>query len=255
MKNRDLQSQLNILAVGLTKESFILITRDFLVYDMPKSKYDVNGSVYLDSHPTPMKDKWPELFEDRDFLTIKHNIKFAFIMLEADTDYLCFLAPTYGLNFDLNSRKIIVGWVAPKLKQKHFLISTEIRNSYYFFLYSNDMWRIFLYELKDSAIKRSNLTSVICLDNSHQLHFGPKCPATANWSMLTGFVSSGKFHMFTPTSVLIFSEKGFYRHNETIEWSRMEYKHFFYCKTDLVIPSSSFSWSKQVGGVENKKHL
>ncbi|KAH9412739.1 hypothetical protein DERP_009720 [Dermatophagoides pteronyssinus] len=61
-------SQSYVLAMGRTKKRVLLITKDLYVYDAPADSFDSSkNKVYFKYMPTPMKDKYPVLYDNSIF--------------------------------------------------------------------------------------------------------------------------------------------------------------------------------------------
>ncbi|KAF7496311.1 hypothetical protein SSS_06285 [Sarcoptes scabiei] len=228
----------NILAIGLTSNSLILITKNFEVYQLEKKSLERTiSNLYLNSKPISMESKFPVLYNHPSFQKIMHKIYNAFILMDEYSDWLVFntLNTNAGIKYDIVAAKVYAGYARKRRNNNsETLISTDpsgatIRTS-----------RLIL------AI--SSPRSICLAENDSRIQIvkeNIECRKPVDWPVLTGFVERKKFRLFGKDYVYVFDEKAFDNANQSFVLQRKSYDKFFICPTS-VLPRSNISTSKWI---------
>ncbi|XP_027199977.2 uncharacterized protein LOC113794089 [Dermatophagoides pteronyssinus] len=256
--------KLKILAVGKTSRRLLLITVDFHVYDVAlDSMNSAMDKLYLGSKPRPLDEKYPKLSNNNSFKDIKNIIFNAFIMSDADADWICITTKSssrkQGVNYDIDNSEVMTGWVYAG-ENPQVLISTSLPCQYYS-LESYGSLVINRYECLTSHHVRDhpeimpkydnlaicygqNETTITMEKIPHRRHDGGihcRSGNAVNWPVLKGFVTGGKFYLFGEQNIYVFEEKVFLEQGQPYAVTKRSYDSFFNCPG--VIPPGSFSKS------------
>ena len=256
--------KLKILAVGKTSRRLLLITVDFHVYDVAlDSMNSAMDKLYLGSKPRPLDEKYPKLSNNNSFKDIKNIIFNAFIMSDADADWICITTKRssrkQGVNYDIDNSEVMTGWVYQG-HNPHVLISTSLPCQYYS-LESYGSLVINRYECLTSHHVRDhpeimpkydnlaicygqNETTITMEKIPHRRHDGGihcRSGNAVNWPVLKGFVTGGKFYLFGEQNIYVFEEKVFLEQGQPYAVTKRSYDSFFNCPG--IIPPGSFSKS------------
>lgn len=238
-------NELNILAIGLTRKNFLLITRNFYVYEMSKESFDSStNKLYLNATPIPMSVKFPTLFESSDFNKIKTKSFTVFILIRKNDDSdLLFITPwkketrVNGLTFNLINHGIQEG-IHFSQEFKELAISSDEYATFYTLHHSNTTngLEIALYYcifLGNCDLK--NTFRLICYGDKHKQtiiikNYDEICENDpVKWPITTGFVANNHFYLFEKNYVLIFSADAYSEANKAVPIEKRKLSSFFIC--------------------------
>lgn len=249
----------NILAIGLTSNSLILITKNFEVYQLEKKSLERTiSNLYLNSKPISMESKFPVLYNHPSFQKIMHKIYNAFILMDEYSDWLVFntLNTNAGIKYDIVAAKVYAGYARKRRNNNsETLISTDRKRLFYKIEKFKKDLKINLFKASGATIRTSRLILAIssprsiCLaENDSRIQIvkeNIECRKPVDWPVLTGFVERKKFRLFGKDYVYVFDEKAFDNANQSFVLQRKSYDKFFICPTS-VLPRSNISTSKWI---------
>ncbi|XP_075677232.1 uncharacterized protein LOC113798264 [Dermatophagoides pteronyssinus] len=260
-------SHSNAVAMGRTKKGLLLITKDLYVYDAPVDSFDsTRNTTHFKYMPTPMKDKYPVLYDNSIFKKIKNNM-IAWIMHDSDGDWICMTASDgkQGINYNIDKSEIHEGFVLSERPEA--LIETNEPCKCYSLQRREakengksltGLW-LTAYKCKngDRIINSGGIEKVtdfrlLCYDENIDYILmiqGKKCDSmmTVEWTVGTGLVIDGKFVLIGDDITNIFSENVFTQKGKKIYITQLDNDHFFKC--DGIIPpnklisKSYFYWT------------
>ncbi|XP_027202357.2 uncharacterized protein LOC113796314 [Dermatophagoides pteronyssinus] len=266
-------AHLNILAVGKTDKRLLLITKDFYVYDTPLKSLDSDiDKLYLKTQPIPLQDKYPQLFFNVYFITIKDVISLAWIMNDPDSDWIC-LAPRYetgliGVNYDIDNSEPRPGFQNRDRDDNPLvLLSTNRPCQYYSLRFNHGLLMNRWHCVGGDSLRTTRgigpiytTDSILCSDSrdsgnitaqrlvkDEQGNVIIECHRgnPLNWPIVKGFVTDDKFYLFGRTNIYIFSEQVYHNHGAEYPVQKRSYDSFFNC-AGFIPPSflskSYFYW-------------
>ena len=253
--NKLLQSY--VLAMGRTKKRVLVITKDLDVFDDPADCFDSSRNItYLKYMSTPMKDKYPVLYDNSIFKKIKNNM-IAWIMYDSDGDWICMTSndSKQAINYNIDTSKIYEGYVLSGEWPEILIASQEPCKCYSIQIRDdkenkkNPLW-LTAYKCKNGdriinsdGIEKVTDFRIMCFENMGQnnvlLIEGKKCDneAPIEWPFSSGFVSDGKFFIIGYTINYIFSENFFFQKGKKFALTIVNNKVFFKCG-GIVPPDS-----------------
>ncbi|XP_027202381.2 uncharacterized protein LOC113796330 [Dermatophagoides pteronyssinus] len=252
-------TKFSILAVGKTKKRLLLITMDYLVYDVPIGS--INSTIdrlYLGSKPVKLDEKYPILYNSHHFQQIMGETVISLIMSDADSDWICLstrkdTSSNSGCNYDIDHEEALDGWQYFG-KDSLVMISTDQPCQYYS-LRSEGTLQINLYQCVGSdrirevqKISPKFDYSAICYDQTQTkitvqriVQNVAKCRSgiPVIWPVLKGFVSDGKFYLFGQSHIYIFDENVYKQQGQSYPVEKRSYDSFFNCP-GIIAPSNVF---------------
>nr|XP_027200694.1 uncharacterized protein LOC113794758 [Dermatophagoides pteronyssinus] len=247
--------------MGRTKKRVLLITKDLHVYEAPVDSFDSNrNKTYLKYLPTPMKDKYPVLYDNPIFKSIKNDMNVG-IMYDSDGDWICMTASNgkQGINYNIDKSKVHKGFVLSEGPEtliatnepcKSYSIQRREANENDLSL--TGLW-LTAYKCKNGdriinsdGIEKVTDFRIMCFENMGQnnvlLIEGKKCDneAPIEWPFSSGFVSDGKFFIIGYTINYIFSENFFFQKGKKFALTIVNNKVFFKCGG--IVPPDSKSY-------------
>lgn len=255
---------MEILAIIVTKKKILILTSDYHVFDLSANFYDsTTNTVNLFQKSTLMSDKYPKLWLDSKFDSMKSTFKDVRFIIDYKNDiWLCFLtpflAPNSGINYNVYNGEIVDGWHQQKHDAEIF-ISTDI-DSYQYVVRTNEGIK---FNMINTISKNSDNNdyyinkrfSTVCkyFDNADsKIYFKQFSPYEncennghfdVDWSIINGFVTDGFFHIVTTKGVLIFKEQIFHRQFTPFPVKQRSLQEFFLCSIPVpVYPTKSFFW-------------
>ena len=129
---------MNVICVGLLPSTFLLITKDFYVFDLSPTALkgdDSSSKLYLGTKPVAIEEKWPTLASDPRFIDIKGKVFNAFTVRDSESEYVLFntkgkkgskgISP--GVVYDMRNDKVHPGFAfSGDLKQAMIASSKEM---------------------------------------------------------------------------------------------------------------------------------
>ncbi|UXI17704.1 hypothetical protein NH340_JMT03647 [Sarcoptes scabiei] len=247
---------LQILAIGLTRNHLILITLTFEVYEVPKdSLTSTINNLYLKSKPTKMEEKYPILYNDNRFKQIKSSIFNAFILVDADSDWLIITTKYmrnnfYGLNYDITNKKVYNGLTFYGTLDE-ILISTNTPQIFYGLRANGGGLEMAKYSMVGATIATTRGIRLamryraMCAEDDNKVKITGdrnRCPNPITWPVLKGFVEGNKFHLFGVNYIYTFDEKSFESDRSGFPVINRTYDKFFTCPGDVVQQSNASTW-------------
>uniref|UniRef100_A0A6P6YC59 Uncharacterized protein LOC113796222 n=1 Tax=Dermatophagoides pteronyssinus TaxID=6956 RepID=A0A6P6YC59_DERPT len=252
--------------MGKTKKRVLLITKSLFVYDVPVDCFDsVRNTVHLKYIPTPLVDKYPVLYHDSLFQSIKNKIN-AWITYDSDGDWICMTTndSKQGINYNIDTSKIHKGFVLSG-EWPETLIATQEPCKFYSIQRrkdkvntilgkGSDLW-LTAYKCKngDRIIHSDGIDKVrdfklLCFDEIDVLMInGKKCDSErgVQWPFGTGFVSDEKFFIIG-LYIYVLSENVFNQVGKVFPVEEVSPFHFFNCggiiPPNKVISKAYFYW-------------
>nr|XP_027204577.1 uncharacterized protein LOC113798264 [Dermatophagoides pteronyssinus] len=256
-----------ILVMGKTKKRVLLITKSLFVYDVPHDFFDPVGvAVYLKYMPTPMKDKYPVLYYDPLFQSIKNEIS-AWITYDSDGDWICMTSndSKQGINYNIDKSEVHKGFVLSG-EWPETLIPTQEPCKFYSIQRRIDKVNIIsttktalwltVYKCKngDRIINSNGIEKVtdfrmLCYNGFDVwITKAKKCERfrALEWPFGSGFVCDGKFFIIGVVAVYVLSENLFNQAGKSFPGGEY-YPHHFYNCTGIIPPNkvifkSYFYW-------------
>lgn len=260
MRNTTVTKRLNVLTVGLTQDSLLLITRDFYVYEVPRD--DLSRSIdklYLNAKAMPIQDKWPALWNAEKFKQIRDNIYNSFFVLDNESTYLCLTTnnqqtDNLGVNFQLRESKIFEGWTyypGDTTESSSVLISNDKIGIFYSMRRLDQTLQMTRYKFSASTVRESDNIylmedySNICVNGKRQLVVTKqKCKENFQRDLMLGFVNNRNFILFGKDRVYVFGEKIYESKDVPMSYHEVAYNEFFFCNAtiDLNKDTDSRKW-------------
>lgn len=240
----------------MTDNALIIITKDHNVYEAPgKTLKEQIDNLYLRTKPIPLKDKYPNLYNDKHFQDIQSAISVVFIMKDKYSYYLLFNAWGYkfregGIIYNLKTGKTRLGFYTTGDRENdQVIISTQIIVRYYALSKYDNTLLLTTYKLNNDDLKYATRLApdptkdelLLCLDGANiytiKVNDG-HCIQNVDWPLLNGFVSSdNEFILFGEYNVYIFS-LNVITPNSKIPLKTLYYNQFFSCPGILPTESS-----------------
>lgn len=237
---------LEILAVGLTDVSLMLITRDYFVYEVAKNEFFVKQLSHIE--PKELSERFPKLYNDFRFQRIKHNPYNGFFLQFGQSYTLCItttMKMNYpGVNYNLNTEQVTNGFIFTNAWNEIMISTTEKG-----FFYSLRQWKetvlqIAAYQLKDFQLYRIADYQNICQvfrNNSDEfsetivLYSQNSTDACTNvkWPVLNGFVANKTFYLFAHQFIYTFKDDLFQLPGTEVNVTKLSYNEFLDCSPSL----------------------
>ncbi|OTF69843.1 hypothetical protein BLA29_005397, partial [Euroglyphus maynei] len=235
-------NEFNILAVGLTRNNLLLMTKNFLVYELSKDSLDSSiNKLYLNAKPTPMSVRYPVLFESDAFQRIRKKIFNAFILNDNQTDWLCLTTwkveiNEKGIKYDLNNHSVELGYQFIG-EQQEVLISTNEICLFYSLRHSSETngLEMATYKCSQRSIILTHSFRLICFVDKQNKEiiikdYDETCEYyPVKWPIMKGFVANGRFYLFDKNNVHIFDEIVYTKPNTAVSIDERKYSSFFMC--------------------------
>ncbi|XP_075677623.1 uncharacterized protein LOC113794413 [Dermatophagoides pteronyssinus] len=258
-----------VVALGRTKKRVLLITKDLYVYDAPADSFDsTRNTVYFKYIPIPMKDKYPVLFHNSIFQSIKNEIS-ACITYDSEGDWICMATNNseQAINYNIDTSEVHKGFVLSG-KGPEILIATNEPCKFYSLQRREDkentitgsrtaLW-LTAYKCKngDRIVKSDEIEKVrdfrmLCYDSDNvdiRMIDGKKCDSdmAVEWPIGAGFVIDGKFVLIGTSSNYVFSENIFTQKGKKFAVNMIDKRDFYNCAgiipPNKVIFKSYFYW-------------
>lgn len=239
-------TKLNIFAIGITSTELILLTNDYYIYNIPiQSLGDNFDKLYLYSAPVPLKDRYPNLYNDYRFKQTINKPFNAFVLEDSETDWLCITTwhvntQNSGINYNIKTGTVEEGWIfngyIPEV-----LISTNYPGQFYALRKRRNGNELGKYKIIDSDNVHGNrgiglfdYYYPICIENDkiYVNKFG-RCNQPNDWPVLKGYVANKKFYLFAPSYVYIFPEDVYSNSPNKHPIIKKEYSGFIFCPGEL----------------------
>lgn len=252
------------MAVGLTQDHMLLITENFYVFEVDRDHMQTSiNNLYLNAKPLSLSKKYPELSKNDHFNRIRYEISHAFIDVDSDGSWLCFItsfsARENGINYNLEKSTISEGWKF-NFVHKEVLISTKKPCNFYSIRRYNGQFQIGTFECSDSTIaqsrsinQRKSYRSVCFSDHSNdKIFFNPEesdCKIPVHWPILKGFVASEKFFLFGKDYIYVFDENVYHQSSPEKSYpiKSQSYDSFFTCPGKNSPPLFNFYTMVMIG--------
>lgn len=263
MKNTDAKNRLAVLLAGLTSKRFLLITKSFYVYDLPRSSIEnVFSELNMDAKPVPLSDKYPVLYKDVTFQKFVANpdlIFNSFTIFDGVGEYLSFTIKNSdrnndpnlrGIVYDINDNKVLKGYTY-NMDYPQVLLSLDTEKTFYALRNKNGL-EINLYQLTSQVIS-DNVNQInemggwtpVCLDSTGKTIFiandSSGCDK-AQWPILNGFVNQKYFYLFGDTYIFVFDADIYKSPGSKSKLTQLTYVDFFLCNGDASGKSGKLWW-------------
>lgn len=260
MRQNGGQGQKSILCVGQLKHDRVLvISRDYLVYDLPVQSLDSSvGKLYFNgTEPVPLAQKWPKLGNDAHFLAVKDIAYNAFFFV-TDKEEFFFLTVksainpgltgvTYDIEHQVASGKygltyngkdddlaLIGSYMRPEVYAMH-RAGHRLEMSLFRMNKCYPSWLSDILQIKNWICSVDSETSwyQLCENGSGQISIGKnaskgKC-TSPDWPVLNGFVTNGVLYLFGPSYVITFHESIWEKKGKPVKYTKHSYDSFIRC--------------------------
>lgn len=244
---------LNILAIGLTDTSLILITRDYVVYEVPKDEFFVKQLSQI--QPKDLSERFPTLYNDFRFQRIKHQPYNGFFLQFAETYTLCItttMKMNYpGVNYNLNSNQVTNGFIFTNAWNEVMISTTEKGFFYSLRHWKKTVLQIAAYHLKDFQLYRTadyqNICQVFRNDSGNNLaeetiviypENSTNTCTNIKWPVLNGFVANKTFYLFAHQFIYTFQDDLFQIPGTEVNVKKLSYNEFLNCNPSGYLGSA-----------------
>ncbi|OTF78211.1 hypothetical protein BLA29_009562 [Euroglyphus maynei] len=238
----------------------LLITKDFYVYDVPIGSIDTAiNKLYLRTKPIPLSEKYPILYQNKNFQYIKNRIFNAFIMTDINSEWICITTwytrdAIRGINYAIDTSEVYRGW-GFEGDIPEVLISTD-EICVYYSLRRHEDYSLHLntYKCEGNDIRnhqyidpQNNYQFAICHADDTNTNITIewnycKSGNPVRWPVLKGFVTDGKFYLFGEYYIYIFDENVFHKQGVPYQVKNRSYNYFFNC-AGIIPPGQVISSS------------
>nr|XP_027203933.1 uncharacterized protein LOC113797706 [Dermatophagoides pteronyssinus] len=251
-------TQFNIVAIGTTSKRLLLITKNYYVYDVPINSLDlVHDKLHLPTKPTPIRDKYPILFNSQGFrliLSARLNLD-AYIINDGKNDWV-FFGERLKVHYNIDTSEVFTKLVPYDKKNKVFVSSDMPRHYYSLVRVNNNLFMSI--DRYDDDSDFSNMSTIQTEGAKYSICSNPqntrirmekgKCRSgiPVQWPVLKGFASDGKFYLFSQKYIFILDEDVYNNQGEEYPVQKISFDSFFNCAGIIpasnVITKSYFYW-------------
>ncbi|KAH9423556.1 hypothetical protein DERP_003837, partial [Dermatophagoides pteronyssinus] len=248
LKNNN-STQFNIVAIGTTSKRLLLITKNYYVYDVPINSLDlVHDKLHLPTKPTPIRDKYPILFNSQGFrliLSARLNLD-AYIINDGKNDWV-FFGERLKVHYNIDTSEVFTKLVPYDKKNKVFVSSDMPRHYYSLVRVNNNLFMSI--DRYDDDSDFSNMSTIQTEGAKYSICSNPqntrirmekgKCRSgiPVQWPVLKGFASDGKFYLFSQKYIFILDEDVYNNQGEEYPVQKISFDSFFNCAG--IIPASN----------------
>ncbi|XP_075677751.1 uncharacterized protein LOC142645440 [Dermatophagoides pteronyssinus] len=249
-------TQFNIVAIGTTSKR-LLCFMDYYVYDVPINSLDlVHDKLHLPTKPTPIRDKYPILFNSQGFRLILSAISNpnAFIINDGKNDWVFFSWKRLKVHYNIDTSEVFTKLDRSDEKNEVFVSSDMPRHYYSLVKVNNNLFMsIDRYDEDDGDFSNMSTEGAkysICSNpqNTRIRMEKGKCRSgiPVQWPVLKGFASDGKFYLFSQKYIFILDEDVYNNQGEEYPVQKISFDSFFNCAGIIpasnVITKSYFYW-------------
>lgn len=253
MKNAN-GAEIEIRCIGKLSRNVILVTRDYLVYDLPLSSVDstINKLYIGNNTPIPIGKKWPNLVTDRYFQTAEANFYNAFVAMDSESEYILFTTKwnrcrCIGSTYDMINKRPYQGVTYLDNDDQVLLSSNDLSYFYALNKYGNRGLQIARFHFIKDRVPHSAIRNVdpnrrfkrLCEVEGNQLKIvspdSHQCERPINWPILNGFVSDGKFYLFGSNYIITFPQKAYDTPNQGVKFYKIPFNQFIQCGANITV--------------------
>lgn len=260
MKGSSSNAKMNVLLCGLVSTSFLLITKDFYVYDLPASAIrgdDNSSKIFLgEAKPLKLEEKWPILASNLNFKEIRHAIYNAFTVMDDTSEYLLFITwsktdpELVGVTYDLKKNKVMPRKHSYRFngKVKQVMLSASKKMLFYGLRDKDESGKkgLQIAEFKfngrnlysSSGMKRTGAWMAICGNGKGEMHLSKgktsKCDPVEWRNVIKGFIDGDQVYLFGTQYIYIFDLDAVTGPGKVVPISKKRYDEFLLCHYDYL---------------------
>lgn len=250
LKDKTSTENLDIFVAGLVNKRFLLVTKDFMIYDLPRESVDDSTNrIHLNGQPMPMAEKWPALWKFKTFNTVVNStvfnvvtvsdIKGSYFCITTKYDVIQIAGPCYSL-----SEKRAFNGFTYYGHDDQVLITTNRRGVFYACHRMNGNFQMSKFSFGNKKLEdMPNINQMfpwlnICLGDKIIFTSNKFCDKPFGIPIRNGFSDGKQFYLFAFNQVVIFSEKTLeqYGHMSAVQF--VSYKNFIACNQTSLLKGS-----------------
>ncbi|KAJ6218944.1 hypothetical protein RDWZM_004756 [Blomia tropicalis] len=251
-------SNLTIRCIGKLKSNIILITEDWLVYDLPYNSLSATlNTLYIGNNtPIPIEEKWPNMVKTKYFKIAHAHFYNSFTVTNFNGTEYFFITTKYkkcscsGVIYDITNDITFEGRYYPGDSDQVLLSSRDIKRFYSLDKLNKQLYILqYYFERSDVAhsaiVPTENGTArVFCGEGNDKIMVARTRDITnqqcekVEWPVLNGFVTDGKIYLFGPNYIIKFPEKVYTERGQSVNVERIPFNKFIQCggSVDIVNP-------------------
>lgn len=250
---------MNILCIGLLSTTFLLITKDFYVFELPLDAIKGMGNsteIFLGAvQPMHLGLKWPKLAASGQFRRIQSHIYSSFTLRDDESEYVLFLSKRSneggtlrGVTYDLVRERIIEG-ITFNDQKSQILISASERRLFYGLQNGDDQKTLVDLQVSEFPLPKGQFTAKtnvslpsqwkrLCADSLMSLHLSSdnssQCAQPVKWghTLLAGFIARQQVFLFGTLGIYMFELTAFTNPDVVVSVAVKHYDTLFACHQD-----------------------
>lgn len=237
----------DIYTIGLVHSQFILVTKNYMVYELSKESVDdLLDELHLGVNPEPMSTKWPELWQNQLFKSVSNKSSVnAVTLVDSNSGSFICIIPKWnqekdvGPCYDIDTKISFNGYCYYGFDDQ-VLISTNQASIIYATRRADVGLQISKYGYGNKKLqnipmmRRKSPWFNICKDQEFIFASNSTCKNSFGFTIRKGFNDGKQFYLFGSKHVITFSNELFAQVEKPFMIKKLDYQDFIKCDKAIL---------------------